>query len=222
MHKLDHIVFAASSLEEGTNFIENKLNSKLSDVGYHDFMGTHNRVIKIDKSIYLEIIAINPCSAAPKQDRWFNLDNPKLQQKLTNYPQIIGYVIETDDKEIFKYFRAPIKASRGNYNWNFAMPNLEKDFLNNELIQNGIMPSLISWKSNKPIIKMKNNQFSLNKIEVQIRNNQIQYKNFIDSLGVIEKLVFSIKNNDVQQSALNYPRMEASIKDNKNNKIILL
>ena len=128
MNKLDHIVFGASSLEKGTNFIESKLSTKLSDVGYHDFMGTHNRVIKIDKDIYLEVIAINPHSKAPKMDRWFNLDDLKLQQKLESSPQIIGYVIEADDKEILKHFNAPIKASRGDYKWDFAMPNLESNF----------------------------------------------------------------------------------------------
>ena len=193
MHKLDHIVFGASSLEEGTNFIENKLRAKLSDVGYHDFMGTHNRVIKVDKDVYLEVIAINQCSKTPKEDRWFNLDNPQLQQKLEKHPQIIGYVIETDDKEILKHFCAPIKASRGNYKWNFAMPNLESDFLHIELIQNGIIPSLISWKSKKPILEMKDNDFNLNKIEVEITNNQIKDKNIVKILGAIEKLNFSIK-----------------------------
>ena len=222
MHKLDHIVFGATSLEEGTNFIENKLVTKLSNVGYHDFMGTHNRVIKVDKDIYLEIISINPRSKAPKEDRWFNLDNPKLQQKLENSPQIIGYVIETDDKEILKHFCAPIKASRGNYKWNFSMPNLESDFLDIELIQNGIIPSLINWKSNKPVLQMKDNNFNLNKIEVEITNNQIQYKNLLNSLGIIEKLTFSIKNNINKHNSCFYPSMKASIKDNKANKIILL
>ena len=222
MYKLDHIVFGASSLEEGTNFVENKLSSKLSDVGYHDFMGTHNRVIKVDKNIYLEVISVNPRTKSPNEDRWFNLDDPKLQQKLKNIPQIIGYVIETDDKEILKYFNTPIKASRGDYKWNFAMPNLESDFLNNKLIQTGIVPSLISWKSNKPILQMKDNQFNLNKIEIQITNNQIQYKNFIESLGIIEKLTFSIKKNFTNYNSNNYPKMKASIKDNKANKNIFL
>lgn len=222
MHKLDHIVFAASSLEEGTNFIENKLNSKLSEVGYHDFMGTHNRVIKVDKSIYLEVIAINPCSEAPKEDRWFNLDNPEIQQKLKNSPQIIGYVIETDDKEILKHFYPPITASRGDYKWNFAIPNLESKFVDLKSIQSGIIPNLISWKSNKPILQMKDGDFNLNKIEIEITNNQIHYKDFVNSLGTIEKLTFSLKDNITQHSSYDYPRMKASIKDNKANKIILL
>ena len=60
MHKLDHVVIAANTLEEGTSYIENKLHVKLSDIGYHKDMGTYNRVAKISKSVYLEVIAIDP------------------------------------------------------------------------------------------------------------------------------------------------------------------
>ena len=35
MHKLDHIVLAANTLEEGTSYLENKLHIKLSNIGYH-------------------------------------------------------------------------------------------------------------------------------------------------------------------------------------------
>jgi len=222
MHKLDHIVFGARSIEEGTNFIEKKLDIKLSEVGYHDFMGTHNRVVKVDKDIYLEVIAIDSSSKSPNENRWFNLDNPILQKKLEYSPQMIGYVIETKDKEILKHFCAPIKASRGNYKWNFAMPNLESNFFNKELIENGIIPSLINWKSNKPVHEMKNNQLSLNKIEIEILDNQMQYKKIMDTIGIIEKLRFSRKNKTNNQQYNKYPRIQAFIKDNNSNKNILL
>ena len=69
---------------------------------------------------------------------------------------------------------------------------------------------------------MKDSDFNLNKIEIEITNNQIHYKNFLNSLGTIEKLTFSLKDNIAQQSSYHYPKMTASIKDNKANKIILL
>jgi len=222
MHKLDHIVFGARSLEEGTNFIEKKLGIKLSEVGYHDFMGTHNRVVKVDKDVYLEVIAIDPSSKSPNENRWFNLDNPILQKKLEYSPQMIGYVIETKDKEIFKHFYTPIEASRGNYKWNFAMPNLESNFFNKELIENGIIPSLINWKSNKPVHEMKNNQLSLNKMEIEILDSQIQYKKIMESIGIIEKLTFSIKNDVVDKNNNTQPIIKALIKDNNINKKILI
>ena len=222
MHKLDHIVFGARSLEEGTNFIEKKLGIKLSEVGYHDFMGTHNRVVKVDKDVYLEVIAIDPSSKSPNQNRWFNLDNPILQKKLEYSPQMIGYVIETKDKEILKHFCTPLEASRGNYKWNFAMPSLESNFFNKELIENGIIPSLINWKSNKPVYEMKNNQLSLNKIEIEILDNQMQYKKIIESIGMIEKLTFSLKKDVVGENNNALPIIKALIKDKNINKNILI
>ena len=222
MHKLDHIVFGARSLEEGTNFIEKKLGIKLSEVGYHDFMGTHNRVVKVDKDVYLEVIAIDPSSKSPNENRWFNLDNPILQKKLEYSPQMIGYVIETKDKEILKHFCTPIEASRGNYKWNFAMPSLESNFFNKELIENGIIPSLINWKSNKPVYEMKNNQLSLKKIEIEILDNQMQYKKIIESIGIIEKLTFTIKKDVVGENNNAQPIIKALIKDKNINKNILI
>ena len=222
MPKLDHIVFGARSLEEGTNFIEKKLDIKLSEVGYHDFMGTHNRVVKVDKDVYLEVIAIDPSSKSPNENRWFNLDNPILQKKLEYSPQMIGYVIETKDKEMLKHFCTPIEASRGNYKWNFAMPSLESNFFNKELIENGIIPSLINWKSNKPVYEMKNNQLSLKKIEIEILDNQMQYKKIIESIGIIEKLTFTIKKDVVGENNNAQPIIKALIKDKNINKNILI
>ena len=104
MHKLDHIVFGSSTLEEGTEFVENILQAKLSDIGYHKDMGTHNRVIRISERVYLEVIAIDPKISNLNKRKWFNLDNSSLQSKLKKSPQIIGYVIENNDMSINKYY----------------------------------------------------------------------------------------------------------------------
>ena len=82
MHSLDHIVFGSFTLDEGTKFVENILQAKLSDIGYHKDMGTHNRVIRISERVYLEIIAIDPNTSNLNNRKWFNLDNSKLQSKL--------------------------------------------------------------------------------------------------------------------------------------------
>ena len=82
MHKLDHIVFGSSTLEEGTQFLENILQAKLSDIGYHKDMGTHNRVIRISERVYLEVVAIDPERKNLKNRKWFNLDNSNLQSCL--------------------------------------------------------------------------------------------------------------------------------------------
>ena len=155
MHKLDHIVFGSLTLEEGTEFVENTLQVKLSDVGYHKDMGTHNRVVRISEKVYLEVIAIDPKIKNLNNRKWFNLDNSKLQSKLKKSPQIISYVIENNDMKITKYYDHFFESSRDIYKWQFSMPTFNNNILGSEITETGIIPSLISWKSEKPIYKMK-------------------------------------------------------------------
>ena len=167
MHKLDHIVFGSRTLEEGTEFVENILQAKLSDIGYHKDMGTHNRVIRISEKVYLEVVAIDPKRKNLNNRKWFNLDNSNLQSKLKKSPQIIGYVIENNNINLNKYYDPFFEASRDSYKWQFAMPTFKNNILDSEIIEAGIIPSLISWKSEKPIYQMKKNQFELISFEIK-------------------------------------------------------
>ena len=191
MHKLDHIVLGSFTLEEGTEFVENKLQAKLSDIGYHIDMGTHNRVIRISESVYLEVIAIDPKISNLNNRKWFNLDNLDLQSKLKKSPQIIGYVIENNDINITKYYDPFFEASREIYKWKFAMPIFTNNILADEIIEQGIIPSLISWKSDKPIYKMKKNQFELISFEIKLSEKQKYFNTFFKTFGKIEYVAVS-------------------------------
>ena len=57
--KIDHFVFGANTLSEGSKTIKNILDEDLSEINTHETMGTHNRVISLGSS-YLEIIALDP------------------------------------------------------------------------------------------------------------------------------------------------------------------
>ncbi len=222
MHKLDHIVIAANNLDEGTSYVENKLNIKLSDIGYHRDMGTHNRVVKISKSVYLEVISIDPNCGNLNSKRWFNLDSLKLQSQLRKSPQVTGYVIENVDIKILKYYEPFFKASRGEYKWKFAMPGTNARILADQSHLNGIIPSLINWESEKPINKMQDNHLNLEKIQVLLSESQSTYKNFINSLGAIEKLTFSITKQKNISSTVDYPKLKINIEDKIRDTIITL
>ena len=222
MHKLDHIVLAANTLEEGTSYIENKLRIKLSNIGYHKDMGTHNRVVKISKSVYLEVISIDPNCEQIKSKRWFNLDSSKLQSQLRKSPRVIGYVIENTTNKILKYYEPFFKASRGEYKWKFAMPCNNSNISADQSYQNGIIPSLINWESEKPINKMQDNHLNLEKIQVLLSESQSTYKNFINSLGAIEKLTFSITTEKNNSSTVDYPKLKINIEDKIRDTIITL
>ena len=192
MHNLDHIVFGSFTLEEGTEFVENILQAKLSDIGYHKDMGTHNRVIRISERVYLEVIAIDPEIRNINNRRWFNLDNSKIQSKLKKSPQIIGYVIENKYINITKYYDPFFESSRDIYKWQFAMPTFNNNILDSKIIEAGMIPSLISWKSEKPIHKLKKNQFELISFEIRLSKTQKHLNSFFKSFGKIEYVSVSM------------------------------
>lgn len=196
MHNLDHIVFGSLTLEEGTKFVENILQAKLSDIGYHKDMGTHNRVIRISERVYLEVIAIDPKSSNSSNKKWFNLDNSKLQSKLKKSPQIIRYVIENNDMNISKYYEPFFESSREIYEWQFAMPALNNKILDREIIEAGMIPSLISWKSDKPVYQMKKNQFELISLEIRLSESQKYFNTFFKSFGEIEYVSVSMTKEE--------------------------
>ncbi len=216
MHKLDHIVFGARTLEEGTELVESILQAKLSDIGYHKDMGTHNRVIRISEEVYLEVVSIDPKSRNLKNRRWFNLDSSNLQTQLKKSPQIIGYVIENNDISTLKYYDPFFEASRANYKWQFAMPTYKNNIIDSEIIMAGIIPSLISWKSEKPVYQMKKNQFDLISFEILLSETQQHINTFLSSFGKIEHVLVSSTTRE------NSSNFKLNLRDNLRNIIISL
>ena len=196
MHSLDHIVFGSFTLDEGTKFVENILQAKLSEIGYHKDIGTHNRVIRISEKVYLEVIAIDPKTSNLNNRKWFNLDNSKLQSKLKKSPQVIGYVIENDDVSITKYYDPFFESSRDIYKWQFAMPTFKNNILDSEIIEAGMIPSLISWKSDKPVYQMKKNQFELISLEIELSKSQEHFNTFFKTFGQIEYVSVSMSTKE--------------------------
>ncbi|MFG5384472.1 VOC family protein [Yoonia sp. R2-816] len=70
----DHIAVVARSLEEGASYIGEKLGIEMPPGGSHPIMGTHNLLLSLGSDCFLEVIAIDPKSAAPNRSRWFGLD----------------------------------------------------------------------------------------------------------------------------------------------------
>jgi len=196
MHSLDHIVFGSFTLDEGTKFVENILQAKLSEIGYHKDIGTHNRVIRISEKVYLEVIAIDPKTSNLNNRKWFNLDNSKLQSKLKKSPQVIGYVIENDNMNINKYYDPFFESSRDIYKWQFAMPTFNNNILNSEIVEAGMVPSLISWKSDKPVYQMKKNQFELISLEIELSKSQEHFNTFFKTFGQIEYVSVSMSTKE--------------------------
>ena len=102
------------------------------------------------------------------------------------------------------------------------MPRNDSSISTDKFYQSGIIPSLINWESEKPINKMQDNHLNLEKIEVLLSESQSTYKNFINSLGAIEKLTFSITKQNNNLSTVDYPKLKISIEDKIRDTIITL
>jgi hypothetical protein len=137
---LDHIAVAAETLAEGAAHVEAALGVELSDIGLHDRMGTHNRLLGLGPGLYLEVIAINPDAAPPAQARWFDLDN------FTGHPRLTNWIVRTDDlagalAAAPPGTGAPISFARGPYLWQMGVPQ------DGRLPFEGAAPALIEWES---------------------------------------------------------------------------
>ena len=123
---------------------------------------------------------------------------------------------------MLKFYNPFFEASRGNYCWEFAMPKSDDTLINDELIESGLVPSLIKWKSKKPVYKMLDNHFELEKIKIELTQNHIEYKPYINYLGDVEKLEYIFEDKTEALSLNKYPKFNIIINDKKKNSIISL
>lgn len=75
MLHLDHITVIAPSLAEGVAHVQACLDIAVPFGRQHPYMGTHNHLLRLGESVYLEIIAIDPAAPRPARPRWFGLDD---------------------------------------------------------------------------------------------------------------------------------------------------
>lgn len=146
--KLDHLVVAARTLEEGASYVEAVLGVELSPGGQHLHMGTHNLLLSLGPHEYLEVIAIDPNAGKPALKRWFNLDRFEGPPRMTNW------VCRTDDL-LSALDAAPpgsgqaLELSRGDMTWSMAVPEFGR------LPYDDAMPALIEWGAQSPHPNMR-------------------------------------------------------------------
>lgn len=160
--RIDHLVVGAANLEQGAAWCERTFGIKPGPGGQHDFMGTHNRLLRIatvnHPRAYLEIIAADPSAQAPKdRSRWFDLDEPALQRRLVESPQLIHWVVQVPDlpgalqawKRLGIDRGDAVDASRltprGLLQWQISIrPDGQRLF-------DGCLPTLIQWGEVHPV-----------------------------------------------------------------------
>jgi len=143
--ELDHLVVGAQTLDEGCRFIADLVGVSPVAGGVHPHMGTHNVLLSLGGSVYLEVIAIDPEGEPPDRPRWFSLDNPTVRQALEQGPQLLTWVARTPDiaglKRLSPYATCDVREmSRGDLRWLFAFTE------DGECPGGGLLPHVIEWR----------------------------------------------------------------------------
>jgi hypothetical protein len=145
--ELDHLVIAAKSLDEGARYVRDRLGVEIPAGGRHPLMGTHNRLMRLGASAFLEVIAIDPDAERPDRPRWYALDDPLIQKQLSEGPKLVAWVMRSNnidhDAIVAGYSSEDvIPVSRGTLSWRLTVPP------EGSLPRGGAFPHLIQWDDN--------------------------------------------------------------------------
>lgn len=141
--RLDHLVVTAASLSAGVTHVEQTLRLDMGPVGHHAAMGTHNQLLSLGPTTYLEAIAVDPDAPTPGHNRWFGLDQPPAEPRLSHW------VLRVDDLDAAlenapEGIGAPMELQRGAYRWRITVPE------NGQQPFGGLFPALIEWQAPMP------------------------------------------------------------------------
>ncbi|WP_441491052.1 VOC family protein [Bosea sp. 2RAB26] len=75
MLTLDHLTVIAPTLVEGVAHVRSCLDLDVPFGQRHAYMGTHNHLLQLGGTVYLEIVALDPDAQVPGRARWFGLDD---------------------------------------------------------------------------------------------------------------------------------------------------
>ena len=167
---IDHLVIGAAELDKATKQIQSFIKAEFLAGGKHPLMATHNRLIKLQKSIYMEIIAADPSASLPRspirKNRWFSLDSRATQRILSHAPQPLCWVVAVSNIEQTSMHCGynpgnVIEMTRGNLKWKITVSE------NGDLPESGVLPILIEWPNGKhPTKTMPESSISLEKLDL--------------------------------------------------------
>ncbi|WP_420336438.1 VOC family protein [Roseibium sp.] len=143
-NKIDHFAIGCSDLETGVAYLQDKLGVRVPKGGKHAAMSTHNCVMQAGNESFFELIAIDPDAPDPGRARWFTLDHPATQKRLSERPRALTWVVNTTDLDRI-IADSPVDLgevvdfARGDRTWRLTVPR------DGSLPENGLLPAFIEW-----------------------------------------------------------------------------
>jgi hypothetical protein len=136
---IDHLVVVAPSLESGAGHVRAILGVAPGPGGAHPRMGTHNLLLRLGESAFLEVIAPDPAAPHPGRPRWFGLDRVAA-------PRLGAWVARTDDlaacpADVLAACGDVATMTRGAREWRITIPG------DGRVPLGGALPMLIEWQS---------------------------------------------------------------------------
>lgn len=150
MPALDHLTVIAPDLAEGARHIRECLGIEIPFGRHHPHMGTHNHLLQLGNSIYLEVIAVDPDAPAPAHPRWFGLsDTAAVRRAWDEGRRLRGWVARTDhiDQHVARHgavYGNSYEFGSANGSFRFAIPR------DGALPMDGLAPSLIDRGGKHP------------------------------------------------------------------------
>lgn len=136
--RLDHLAVAAQTLEEGVQWVQDRLGVQMGPGGEHARFGTHNMLLGLADGLYLEVIACDP-SGHSEGPRWFGLDHFQGPPRLTNW------ICEPDDFEAaLAQGMQAVPMQRGDLRWDMGVPQ------DGSLPMGGAYPTVLRWHTDTP------------------------------------------------------------------------
>jgi hypothetical protein len=152
MLQLDHITIIAPSLAEGVSHVRACLDIDVPFGRSHPDMATHNHLLRLGESVYLEIVAANPDAPRPGHPRWFGLDDQNAVRAAWDSGfRLRGWVARTTDidavlsKHEGLLGRKTQLSAAGTYFF-FSIPP------NGALPLGGVAPSVIDRRGRPPSV----------------------------------------------------------------------
>ena len=144
--RIDHLVIGAADLSQGVAYVKDCLGVDIPYGGIHVNMGTHNHLMRLGETVFLEVMAINPDIEPPDRPRWFGLDDPFVRRRIEAQPTLLTWLVNTKNivatlqQTQFPFGKADL-MSRGNLSWYFGLPD------DGGLLAAGMLPYLIEWRT---------------------------------------------------------------------------